>query len=195
MKIFNSPSIPKNFKGHAIAIGNFDGVHKGHQKVFNKAKKYAKIKKIKFGVLTFSPLPVMFFNKRIKNFRIASEDQKLNFFKKNKVDFTINIEFNKKFSKIEAKYWKDYGKEKMNLKLKVNFGGLYKEKNQFVFNGFIWIILISGLIMYYQLIPDIILSLMAGIMISGLTYLAIFGINVWRKKNEIQKLKDEKKES
>ena len=36
---------------------------------------------------------------------------------------------------------------------------------------------------------------MAGIMISGLTYLAIFGINVWRKKNEIQKLKDEKKES
>ena len=83
----------------------------------------------------------------------------------------------------------------MNLKLKVNFGGLYKEKNLFVFNGFIWIILISGLIMYYQLIPDIILSLMAGIMIVGLTYLAIFGINVWRRKNEIQKLKDEKKES
>jgi|TARA_B100000809_G_scaffold107616_1_gene106119 hypothetical protein len=83
----------------------------------------------------------------------------------------------------------------MNLKLKVNFGGLYKEKNLFVFNGFIWIILISGLIMYYQLIPDIILSLMAGIMIAGLTYLAIFGINVWRRKNEIQKLKDEKKES
>ena len=71
----------------------------------------------------------------------------------------------------------------MNLKLKVNFGGLYKEKNLFVFNGFIWIILISGLIMYYQLIPDIILSLMAVIMIAGLTYLAIFGINVWRRKN------------
>ena len=83
----------------------------------------------------------------------------------------------------------------MNLKLKVNFGGLYKEKNLFVFNGFIWRMLISGLIMYYQLIPDIILSLMAGIMVAGLTYLAIFGINVWRRKNEIQKLKDEKKES
>jgi hypothetical protein len=83
----------------------------------------------------------------------------------------------------------------MNLKLKVNFGGLYKEKNLFVFNGFIWIILISGLIIYYQLIPDIISSIIAGIMIAGLTYLAIFGINVWRRKNEIQKLKDEKKES
>ena len=44
----------------------------------------------------------MFFNKRIKNFRIASEEQKLNFFKTNKVDFTINIKFNKKFSEISA---------------------------------------------------------------------------------------------
>ena len=59
----------------------------------------------------------------------------------------------------------------------------------------IWIILISGLIIYYQLIPDIISSIIAGIIIAGLTYLAIFGINVWRRKNEIQKLKDEKKES
>ena len=70
-----------------------------------------------------------------------------------------------------------------------------KEKYLFVFNGFIWIILISGVIIYYQLIPDIISSLIVGIIIAGLTYLAIFGINVWRKKNEIQKLKDEKKES
>lgn len=83
----------------------------------------------------------------------------------------------------------------MNLKLKVNFKWLDKEKNLFIVNGFIWIILISGLIIYYQLIPDIISSIIAGIIIAGLTYLAIFGINVWRRKNEIQKLKDEKKES
>ena len=102
MKIFNNTNILKKYKNSAIAIGNFDGVHKGHQKVFKETKKFAIKKNVKFGVLTFTPLPVMFFNKRIKNFRIASEDQKLNFFKKNKVDFTINIEFNKKFSKISA---------------------------------------------------------------------------------------------
>ena len=83
----------------------------------------------------------------------------------------------------------------MNLKSKVNFEGLYKEKKLFVFNGFIWMILISGLIIYYQLIPDIISSLIVGIIITGLTYLAIFGIIVWRRKNKIQKLKDEKNES
>ena len=76
MKIFNSPIITKKYKRSAIAIGNFDGVHKGHQKVFNQAKKFAKKNKIKFGILTFTPLPVMFFNKKVSNYRIASEHQK-----------------------------------------------------------------------------------------------------------------------
>ena len=74
MKIFNNTSILKNYKGSAIAIGNFDGIHKGHEKVFKQAKKIARKKKIKFGVLTFTPLPVMFFNKKIKNFRLNSEN-------------------------------------------------------------------------------------------------------------------------
>ena len=102
MKIFNSANIPKNYKASALAIGNFDGIHKGHQKVFRETKKFAKRKKVKFGVLTFTPLPTMFFYKNIKNFRLASEDEKINLFKKYQVDFIINIKFNKKFSKINA---------------------------------------------------------------------------------------------
>ena len=103
MKIFNNINIPKNYKNSALAIGNFDGAHKGHQKVFKETKKFAKRKKIKFGVLTFTPLPIMFFYKNVKNFRLASEDQKIELFKKHQVDFVINIKFNKKFSKISAK--------------------------------------------------------------------------------------------
>ena len=67
MKSFNNPTISENYRGNALAIGNFDGVHKGHQKVFKNAKKLAKKNKIKFGVLTFDPLPVMFFNKSISS--------------------------------------------------------------------------------------------------------------------------------
>ncbi|MDC0205446.1 bifunctional riboflavin kinase/FAD synthetase [Pelagibacteraceae bacterium] len=103
MKVFNNTNILNKYKGSAIAIGNFDGVHKGHEKVFKETKKFAKKNKIKFGVLTFTPLPVMFFNKKIKNHRLASEEQKLRLFKKCQVDFIINVKFNKKFSKITAK--------------------------------------------------------------------------------------------
>ena len=82
MKIFKSANILKNYRESALAIGNFDGVHQGHQKVFRETKRIAKKNKVKFGILTFTPLPVMFFNKKIKNYRLASETQKINFLKK-----------------------------------------------------------------------------------------------------------------
>ena len=118
MKIFNSINIPKNYKASALAIGNFDGIHKGHQKVFGETRKFAKRKKIKFGVLTFTPLPIMFFYKKIKNFRLTSEDQKIKLFKKHQVDFVINIKFNKNFSKISAEdFIKKIIYKKMNPQL------------------------------------------------------------------------------
>ena len=118
MKVFNNTSISNKYKGSAIAIGNFDGVHKGHQKVFNHAKKLARKNKIKFGVLTFTPLPVMFFNKKIKNYRLISENQKLKIFKRYKVNFLINVRFNKSFSKVSAiKFIKNIIYKKINPKL------------------------------------------------------------------------------
>ena len=93
MKIFNNIAIPKKYKGSAIAIGNFDGMHVGHQKVFKKTKNFAKKNKIKFGVLTFTPLPIMFFNKKIKNYRLVSENKKLKLFEKYGVDFIVNIKY------------------------------------------------------------------------------------------------------
>ena len=118
MEIFKNTIIPKRYKSSAIAVGNFDGVHKGHQKVFKQAKKYSKKNKIKFGVLTFSPLPVMFFNRNIKNYRLVSENKKLQLFEKYGVDFVINIKFNKIFSKITAeKFIKDIVFKKINPRL------------------------------------------------------------------------------
>ncbi len=117
MKIFNNLNISKIYKRSSLAIGNFDGVHKGHQKVFQYAKSFAKKNNSKFGVLTFSPLPVMFLNNKIKNHRLASEDEKMKLFKKNNVDFVVNIKFNKSFSKINAeKFIKNIIHKKINPK-------------------------------------------------------------------------------
>ena len=118
MKTFKNILIPKKYRNSAIAVGNFDGVHRGHQKVFIQAKKYAKKNKISFGVLTFTPLPVMFFNRNIKNYRLVSENKKFQLFEKYGVDFIINIKFNKAFSKITAeKFIKNIIFKKINPRL------------------------------------------------------------------------------
>jgi len=100
LKIYKNFSISKKHKNSILLIGNFDGLHIGHQKLFKLAKKYKKKDKIKIGVLTFEPIPKMFFNKKLKNFKISNLDQKINSFKKFKIDFVIIKKFNEKFSKI-----------------------------------------------------------------------------------------------
>ena len=76
MKIFNNLNISKKFKNSVIAIGNFDGIHLGHQKVLRQAKQKANTNKIPFGLISFEPMPAMFFNKELKNHRINLLHQK-----------------------------------------------------------------------------------------------------------------------
>ena len=102
MKIYKNFNIEKKFQNSAIAIGNFDGFHLGHQKVIKNGKKIAKKNKLKFGLMVFQPLPIMFFNKKLKNYRIDSLEQKINSSKKYGIDFLIVKEFDKKFSKTKA---------------------------------------------------------------------------------------------
>ena len=102
MKIFTGFNIPKNYYNSIILIGNFDGVHLGHQKFFKRAREFKKIYKCKVGVITFNPMPKMFFNKKLKHFKLMNLSQKIDQFKKQKVDFLINQKFTKIFSKIKA---------------------------------------------------------------------------------------------
>ena len=102
LKIYKNFNLSKIHKKSILLIGNFDGLHLGHQKLFKLAEKYSKKHKVKFGVLTFDPLPVMFFNKKLTNYRITSNLQKNLLFEKAGVDFVIVSRFNKSFSKISA---------------------------------------------------------------------------------------------
>jgi len=46
MKIFkNINSVPRSIKNTTVAIGNFDGIHLGHQKIFTNAFKLSRKKK------------------------------------------------------------------------------------------------------------------------------------------------------
>ena len=79
IKLYNNFKIKKQHKNSIILIGNFDGLHLGHQKLFNIAKNYKKKYSLKIGVLTFEPMPKMYFNDNLKNFRISSQQQKINY--------------------------------------------------------------------------------------------------------------------
>jgi len=124
MKIYKNVNLNKKHHNGVIAIGNFDGLHLGHQKVINEAKKKAKKNNLPFGIMTFEPVPVMFFNSNIKNHRINSLKQKKLQLKKFKLDFLIIIKFNKKFSSLTAE---QFIMKIINNKTKCRF--LYVSKN------------------------------------------------------------------
>ncbi len=117
-KIYKNFNINQSYKESIILIGNFDGVHKGHQKLFLLAKKYKKKYSSKIGVLTFEPMPKMFFNKNLNNFRISNLQQKIDNLKNLNVDFLIIKKFDRKFSKIKSI---SFIKEILGKKLKPKF--------------------------------------------------------------------------
>ena len=115
--LYNSFNIKARHKRSIILIGNFDGLHLGHQKLFTLANKYKKKYSLSVGVLTFEPMPKMYFNKDIKNFRISNKKQKMDLLNKFKVDFVIVKKFDKKFSKIKSiNFIKNILKKKLKSK-------------------------------------------------------------------------------
>ena len=102
VRLYNNFEIAKNHKGSIILIGNFDGVHLGHQKLFKLAKSYKKKYNSKIGVINFDPMPKMFFNKSLNNFRLSSNNQKLNLLNNLGVDFIVTKKFDKTFSKTKS---------------------------------------------------------------------------------------------
>ena len=118
MIVYKNLNIKKNHKNSIIAIGNFDGLHLGHQKILKEAKQKARRDNLKFGLITFEPAPTMFFNKNIKNHHINSIEQKIYYLRKSKIDFLIIINFNQSFSNISAK---DFIKQVLVNKLKSKY--------------------------------------------------------------------------
>ena len=105
MKLYQDFNVLKNHKKSIILIGNFDGVHRGHRKLFELANNYKKKFKLNIGVITFEPMPKMYFNKNVKNFRLSSISQKNKILKSLGVDFIITKKFDKSFSKVKSEFF------------------------------------------------------------------------------------------
>lgn len=95
-------SIADECKGSVIALGNFDGFHKGHQKVIGAAGKIAEEMKTTLTVLSMEPHPRMFFNPSQDEFRLNSFRTKSHLLESFGVDQFVVLPFDKTLANMEA---------------------------------------------------------------------------------------------
>lgn len=85
-----------------VTIGNFDGVHLGHQALLTEVKKRAHDLKLESAVITFEPNPKDYFSQNKPQTRISSLREKIELFNEIKIDRVHIIKFNQEFSKVTA---------------------------------------------------------------------------------------------
>jgi riboflavin kinase/FMN adenylyltransferase len=69
-------AIPPALRGAVIALGNFDGFHRGHQTVAGEAIAWAKAEGRPSIIATFDPHPVRFFRPDVPPFRLTTLEQR-----------------------------------------------------------------------------------------------------------------------
>jgi len=91
-------ALPQAMKGAAVVIGNFDGVHRGHQAVLRFALNMAKQSGLKTIMLTFEPHPHAVFIPDSPIFRLSSHKKKAQLAQSFGLDGMISLNFTHDFS-------------------------------------------------------------------------------------------------
>jgi riboflavin kinase/FMN adenylyltransferase len=89
-------------RGAAVAIGNFDGVHRGHRAVIAAALAQGRALRKPAAALTFEPHPRAFFNPDEPLFRLTPEAAKLRLLAASGLDGAIVLTFNAELAKLSA---------------------------------------------------------------------------------------------
>jgi riboflavin kinase/FMN adenylyltransferase len=87
-------------KGSSVAIGNFDGVHLGHQSVIDIARKEAKAHQASLGILTFEPHPRSYFAPQAPAFRLMGPEARETRLEKLGIDLLYEMNFNASLSEL-----------------------------------------------------------------------------------------------
>ncbi|MDP8079151.1 bifunctional riboflavin kinase/FAD synthetase [Phocoenobacter skyensis] len=113
--LYNLKNAPTLSKGCALTIGNFDGVHCGHQQILLRLKQTAKQLNVPTVVMLFELHPREFFVKKLakngKNVtapaRLMRLRDKLHYLKQEEIDFVLCIRFAQQFASLQAEEFID----------------------------------------------------------------------------------------
>jgi len=102
-QVFTDPQTPPTgLAGGVIALGNFDGVHRGHAAVIGRAMALAKELDCPCAVLTFEPHPADFFNGGNTIFRLTPEAAKIAALAELGLDGMVVLTFDAGFATMSA---------------------------------------------------------------------------------------------
>ncbi|WP_128894196.1 bifunctional riboflavin kinase/FAD synthetase [Longirhabdus pacifica] len=99
-----------------IAIGDFDGIHRGHQQVIGQAQRKAKQCGAKSAVMTFHPHPREVLGKSMYARSLAPFQDKMKRLKQLGIDYTYVIHFNASFAKLTPDQFVHQVLNKLSLK-------------------------------------------------------------------------------
>lgn len=105
IRLDNITPIPEALRGAVIALGNFDGFHKGHQAVVGEAIRWAREEGRPAIVATFDPHPVRVFRPEAEPFRLTSLDQREELFGAAGADAMLVLHFDKAMAAMPAQEW------------------------------------------------------------------------------------------
>ncbi len=97
--------VPRNARGAVLAIGNFDGVHRGHQVLLTTARDVGKALKAPAGVLAFEPHPRALFQPDRPHFRLTTITQRIALFQRFGMDLAVVLPFDRKLAELSAEHF------------------------------------------------------------------------------------------
>ena len=100
-EIKNLSDLPSQIP-YGLTIGNFDGVHQGHQRLLKEIKKICMKKNEKLVLATFVPHPLKIIN-NIDHFLINSYEERKSLLSKLGIDFIVEFNFDEKFKNQSSK--------------------------------------------------------------------------------------------
>jgi riboflavin kinase/FMN adenylyltransferase len=103
MLIFTATdAIPASLRRAVLAIGNFDGVHRGHQVLIARARERAAKRGAAAGVMVFEPHPRTLFRPDEPFFRLTSLERKTELLARLALDLTVIIPFDRALANLTA---------------------------------------------------------------------------------------------